>query len=255
MNDDTKTFLTDALSLAESEDSALVGRSSSTRPIPPEVVMRLKVACMELLIAAIESREFREGEGLSKLREDVTNLFFKKLTTSQEETHTLAKKGLQLIVSHSLLPNAKIYLQTSLRPILSSLGTHRMLNLPLLRGLHRLLEQMSDWFNLTLGEKLLDHLRKWTDPEAFLTGQVSWKAGEEAEVAAAILDLFHLLPRTAVKFLESSGEGKQGLVVLSIQLEDKLAALNTPMPNSRVLWSPYRDPLVRFNFELYALTL
>lgn len=51
-------------------------------------------------------------------------------------------------------------------------GTHRSLSLPLLRGLHRLLEQMSDWFNLTLGEKLLDHLRKWADPETYLTGQV-----------------------------------------------------------------------------------
>lgn len=42
-----------------------------------------------------------------------------------QDAHTLAKKGLQLIVSHNLLPNAKSHLQTSLRPILSSLGACR----------------------------------------------------------------------------------------------------------------------------------
>lgn len=69
---------------------------------------------------------------------------------------------------------------------------------------------------------------------------MSWKPGEEAEVAAAILDLFHLLPRAAVKFLEAGGEGRSGLVVLALQLEATLGALPAAMPHPRVLWSPYR---------------
>lgn len=31
----------------------------------------------------------------------------------------------------------------------------------------------------------------------------SWEAGQECHIAAAILDLFHLLPPPAVKFLET----------------------------------------------------
>ncbi len=201
------------------------------------------------------------------------------------------------------------------------------------QGLARLLELMSDWFNLTLGDKLLDHLKNWLAPEKQLTGQVRagawhragrplrlpagvdaqgavpgadsglprlvqrsahtpcalrcanplrcttphalqfmWKPGEEALVASLVLDLFHLLPRAAVKFLEThqgpapaaaaagaatpgsgvaaggatpagdkpaaagaggpadpSASTKLGLVILTIQLEEKLTALNSPV--------------------------
>ena len=41
-----------------------------------------------------------------------------------------------------------------------------------LQGLARLLELLSDWFNLTLGDKLLEHLKNWLNPEKQLTGQV-----------------------------------------------------------------------------------
>jgi hypothetical protein len=53
------------------------------------------------------------------------------------------------------------------------------------------------------GEKLIDHLKKWLEPEKLLTVPHSWEAGQECHIAAAILDLFHLLPPPAVKFLES----------------------------------------------------
>jgi hypothetical protein len=96
-------------------------------------------------------------------------------------------------------------------------------------------------------------------------------AGEEVAIAAAILDLFWRLPRTAVKFLESqppppgaaSTPGalpgaaaaaaaavppqQPGLVVLTIQLEEKLSRMpmaGTPQP--RMLASAYREPLLRF---------
>lgn len=85
-------------------------------------------------------------------------------------------------------------------------------------------------------------------------------------IAAAVLDLFWRLPKTAVKFLESqplpggtapppaappaSGvpPGSQpGLVVLVIELEERLCrmpAASGPLP--RVLTSEYRPPLLRF---------
>lgn len=54
------------------------------------------------------------------------------------------------------------------------------------------------------GEKLIDHLKKWLEPDKVVTLPHSWDTGEEAAVAAATLNLFHLLPNQAVKFLETS---------------------------------------------------
>lgn len=125
-------------------------------------------------------------------------------------------------------------------------------------------------------------------------------AGEEVAIAAAVLDLFWRLPKTAVKFLETqhppalpapgsaaaaaaltggqsgapaaattsaiggsttstgavagaaaggaSGSSNQlGLVVLTIQLEERLSrmpAASSPLP--RILTSEYREPLLKF---------
>lgn len=80
-------------------------------------------------------------------------------------------------------------------------------------------------------------------------------AGEEVAIASAVLDLFWRLPKAAVKFLETpvaplptgAAAPPQGLVVLTIQLEERLArmpAANSPLP--RILTSEYRAPLLRF---------
>ena len=58
--------------------------------------------------------------------------------------------------------------------------------MPLLQGLARLLELLSNWFNVTLGCKLMEHLRKWLEPEKLSQSQKSWKAGEEPKIAAGI---------------------------------------------------------------------
>lgn len=55
------------------------------------------------------------------------------------------------------------------------------------------------------GEKLIDHLKKWLDPESLAGTECGWAADESADIAAAILDLFHRLPPAAVQFLETKG--------------------------------------------------
>jgi hypothetical protein len=57
------------------------------------------------------------------------------------------------------------------------------------------------------GEKLIEHLKKWLEPEKLLAVQHSWDPGQECQIAAAILDLFYLLPPPAVKFLETQARG------------------------------------------------
>ena len=55
------------------------------------------------------------------------------------------------------------------------------------------------------GEKLIEHLKKWLDTTKLLETPHSWEPGQESEIAAAILELFHLLPAQAAKFLETQG--------------------------------------------------
>jgi transformation/transcription domain-associated protein len=87
----------------------------------------------------------------------------------------------------------KELLQSSLRPILVNLAHTKNLSMPLLQGLARLLELFSNWFNVTLGGKLLEHLKKWLEPEKLAQSQKSWKAGEEPKIAAGNASRFHLL--------------------------------------------------------------
>ena len=126
----------------------------------------------------------------------------------------------------------KELLQTCIRPVLLNLRDYSRLSVPLLRGLSRLLSLLSSWFNKTLGEKLLDHLQKWTDPNKMIVQKI-WKEGEEPDVAAAIINLFALLPH-ASHFVEP-------LVKTTIKLEACL-----PGFKSRNVISPYRKPLARY---------
>ena len=62
----------------------------------------------------------------------------------------------------------------------------------------------------------------------------TWKPGDEPKIAAAIIELFHLLPPSS-SFLEK-------LVTLTISLEGLLMTTST---YSHVR-SPYRQPLIKF---------
>jgi len=132
--------------------------------------------------------------------------------------------------SHTRLP--KELLQTCIRPVLLHLRDYSRLSVPLLRGLSRLLSLLSSWFNKTLGEKLLDHLQKWTDPSKIISHNI-WKEGEEPLVAAAIVGIFSSLPH-ASHFVEH-------LVKICIKLEAVL-----PSYKARFVESPFRRPLARY---------
>jgi transformation/transcription domain-associated protein len=114
-----------------------------------------------------------------------------------------------------------------------NLADYRKLSIPLLEGLARLLELLSNWFNVTLGEKLLDYLKKWTEPDKIAATKI-WKQGDEPKIAAAIIELFHLLPPSS-SFLDR-------LVALTINLESLLQSTSS---FSHVR-SPYRAPLTKF---------
>ncbi|KAF5841321.1 hypothetical protein DUNSADRAFT_13397 [Dunaliella salina] len=188
------------------------------------------------------------------------------LTASNEDIWMAAKAGVStLLRAHNKV--AKNTLHTGLRPLLTSFKSHWQLTLPILQGMARLLEMLSEWFSNTLGKRLLEHLCVWMSPEGPCGkgGNCAWRPGEEAAVAAHLMELFHLLPRQAAVFLETHEDeekvevevdGKKetrrvvknrlGLVVLTIELEERLANLRLMVPAPRVMTSPYRQPLTHF---------
>jgi len=188
--------------------------------------VRLRVVAIELLCATL-SYDALKAPPHVELRNQMIGCFFKSLTVRSEAVVAVARDALASVIAQSKLQ--KELLQSSLRPILLNLADYRKLSVPLLQGLSRLLSLLSNFFNLTLGEKLLEHLRRWNDPE-FIAKAKTFKPGDEVKIPCAILSLFHLLPPAPDKFLVD-------LISVTMTLEAQL-------PGSTSLgrqWSPHRE--------------
>ncbi|EPS71616.1 hypothetical protein M569_03143, partial [Genlisea aurea] len=223
-------FLQEALQTAEADETVWAVKFMNLKVVTS--LNKLRTACIELLCTAMAWGDFK-NQTHSDLRAKIISMFFKSLTSRNPEIVAVAKEGLRQVILQQRMP--KELLQSSLRPILVNLAHTKNLTMPLLQGLARLLELLSNWFNVTLGGKLLEHLKKWLEPEKLAQCQKSWKAGEEPKIAAAIIELFHLLPPAAGKFLDD-------LVTLTIDLEDALP----PGQFYSKINSPYRLPLTKF---------
>ncbi|GKV51280.1 hypothetical protein SLEP1_g57947 [Rubroshorea leprosula] len=223
-------FLQEALQIAETDETGWVVKFVNQKVVTS--LNKLRTACIELLCTTMAWADFKSGNH-HELRSKIISMFFKSLTCRTPEIVAVAKEGLRQVINQQRMP--KDLLQSSLRPILVNLAHTKNLSMPLLQGLARLLELLASWFNVTLGGKLLEHLKKWLEPEKLAQSQKSWKAGEEPKIAAAIIELFHLLPLAASKFLDE-------LVTLTIDLEGTLP----PGQVYSEINSPYRLPLTKF---------
>jgi transformation/transcription domain-associated protein len=177
---------------------------------------------------------------VGNIRPHIVSLLFRSLASAPRSCVVAAHRALKEILSLSLNPTEegknqsqlpKELLQRCIRPVLLNLRDFTMLSIPLLRGLSRLLLLLNSWFNKTLGEKLLDHLQKWTDPARIMA--LSLRPGQETKIAASAVGIFCLLPH-ASQFTEL-------LVKTCIKLE---AAL--PGFKNHEVSSPFRQPLARF---------
>lgn len=223
-------FLQEALQIAEADENVWVVKLVNQKMVTS--LNKLRTACIELLCTTMAWADFKSGNH-HELRSKIISMFFKSLTCRTPEIVAVAKEGLRQVINQQRMP--KDLLQTSLRPILVNLAHTKNLSMPLLQGLARLLELLSNWFNVTLGGKLLEHLKKWLEPEKLAQSQKSWKAGEEPKIAGAIIELFHLLPAAASKFLDE-------LVTMTIDLEGTLP----PGQVYSEINSPYRLPLTKY---------
>lgn len=257
------TFVADCCTIVDVDENVIATGAIVRGQAPkPDVITKLHVACMEVLVAALVWPAFRAAGdekikahpwGLGdlmamtgqQLRDKMAMVFIKRLGSSHDEIVDLATQGLKITSANDMLE--KQVLHEALRPILMDLAVYHRMTVQLLRHVHRLMDLLSGQFNVTLGQKLTEHLQKWMEADKYLHGQaqaVAWEPGTEWEIAASMLNIFHKLPPAAKEFLETH-EGRTGIVVLTIGLEEALYQLSgTVMPSK--MWSPYRAPLTRF---------
>eukprot|EP00466_Bigelowiella_natans_P000476 jgi/Bigna1/33130/e_gw1.1.3.1 len=241
-------LLKDAIADARDENNA---NHSSTgiqgRTGRVQLLNRLQVEDIKLMSAALADDVKKKPPDYQDIKNNLIRVFFGSLLSRTPEIVQVAKEGLKKVIEREKLP--KELLQQCMRPILLNLADIRKLCMPLLDGLSRLLELLSNCFNVTLGEKLLDHMRKFADPEVLnkmryenLTenaGTSRMKPEDEVQVAASIIGLFHLLPPASKKFLDP-------LVQITLKLESILPALNFYGGYGTGSSSPYREPLIKF---------
>jgi transformation/transcription domain-associated protein len=215
--------------------------------IPPGVQLRVSSISLIHSVVSGGSDLFFDADpksSIGNIRPHMISLLFRSLVSAPSESVIASHDALRDVLSlsakssgqgdppkaHSRLP--KELLQTCIRPVLLNLRDYTRLSIPLLRGLSKLLSLLSTWFNKTLGEKLLDHLLKWTEPQRITKLRV-WSESEEPMIAATIVEVFWLLPQ-ASKFVEP-------LVGTCLKIEALLSEYKM-----RRTQSPFRMPLVRF---------
>ena len=210
------------------EEQHLTGNFNS-RTGRAQLWTKLRVESLHLMSAALAHEEVRrDPKQHREWKEQVIKIFFRNLLSRNPDINSAAKAGLHAVLLKEKIP--KELLQLCLRPILLNLADHRKLSVALLEGLARLLELLSSCFNVTLGEKLLDHLKHFSSVEGLTRMReeaqqdktntlIRLKPDEEVKIPLCVIELFHLLPPAPEgKFLEA-------LIGIVLRLEEVLPLL------------------------------
>lgn len=160
----------------------------------------------------------------------VTGVYFKSLYSPTPEVKEVAHEGLRMVLLHqSRLPRE--LLQSGLRPILMNLADPKRLSIPGLEGLARLLELLTNYFKVEIGQKLLDHFRFVADPQTLQNASKSpLPENESITKLVRLANIFHLLPSAANIFLDD-------LVNAIVETESKMHFSGA---------SPFSEPLARY---------
>ncbi|KAJ2091537.1 transcription-associated protein 1 [Coemansia sp. RSA 986] len=228
INDELLRLLSEALALADAEDQALVNHPAQVRSNTVSLT-HLRHVCIRMLTAAMVRPEFSDPKN-TPTRARIISVFFKSLYHKSKEVVDVANDGLkQVLLQQQKLPRDLLY--TGLRPILFNLSDYKRLTVASLDGLARLLQLLTNYFKVEVGRKLLDHMQQWANPQ-FLQAASDKPIEDlhEIKILVAILQVFHLLPPTAVVLLDD-------LVSSVVNLEVHLCRRHS---------SPFREPLFRF---------
>jgi len=220
-------LLLESLALADADDELLASKPNEYRTA--EAIIELRVSCIKLLSIAISFPEFA-GQPQNQSRSRVISVFFKSLYFKSPEVIDAANAGLKGVLSQTnKLP--KDLLQNGLRPILMNLQDPRKLNVGGLDGLARLLNLLTNYFKVEIGDRLITHME--TISEGTALQKISFSVIEQnsqMKIVTATLNIFHLLPATAITMMPK-------LIVRVLDLEEKLR---------RTQYSPFREPLLKY---------
>jgi hypothetical protein len=230
--EDLKNLLQDAISdLNEStKEEQYIPGTTLNRANKKRVYAKLKVENLKLLGALLKCNEVLANPKLFKQqKDDVIRVFFNCLLKKDPALIAVAKEGLRELVKRETL--LKELLQECLRPVLLKLPEKRHVTVTLLDCLANLLELLSNCFNTSFGDKLIEHLEEFASQPM--------EKSEEVLIASKILNLFHLLPSPPDKsYLET-------LVNLTMKLEANYPPALAGVECSGAV-SPYRKPLFRY---------
>ncbi|KAF1808723.1 hypothetical protein P152DRAFT_497353 [Eremomyces bilateralis CBS 781.70] len=226
-NDHLNRLLMESLALADADDETLASKPLEHRSA--ESIVRLRVACIKLLSTAQGFAEFGSSPP-NQQRTRVIAVFFKSLYSKAPDVVEAAYTGLSgVLVTTNKLP--KDLLHSGLKPILMNLQDPKKITVEGLEVLARLLKLLTSYFKLEIGSRLLDHMKTIADgPALQRTSFTLIEQHRPMKVIKAILNIFHLLPPTAVSFLGS--------------LVAKVMELELALRRTRI--SPFREPLLKY---------
>ena len=193
-DDQLSRLLHEALGIADAEDTALIGSKTTAKTTAP--LTQLRVVCVQLLSAAMASPEFLSAKQQAT-RMKTLSVYFKLLYAKAPEVVEASYQSLKSVMAtQGKLP--KDLLQSGLKPVLMNLADHKKLSVASLHGLARLLELLTNYFKVEIGQKLLDHFRNLAVPSDIIRASTRQPSEDgELEIMAAIINIFHLLPHPA----------------------------------------------------------
>ncbi|GAA5864979.1 hypothetical protein JCM8547_004259 [Rhodosporidiobolus lusitaniae] len=221
-------LLHEALGIADAEDAALLGGKITSKTMAP--LTQLRVVCVQLLSAALANPQLN-APPYNQTRIRALSVYFKLLYSKAPEVVDAAYQSLkQVMLAQGKLP--KDLLQTGLKPVLMNLADHKKLSVASLHGLARLLELLTNYFKVEIGQKLVDHFRSLAVPADILRASAMQHSEDGVlEVMAAIINVFHLLPHPA------AGQYLEDVVNMVVDAERLLKKLKT---------SIFTPPLAQF---------
>lgn len=228
-NDELNRLVLEALALIDAEDDSLTSAHRASEHRTAEQLVQLRIVSIKLLSLALTLPDYHLIQQ-TQTRSKIMAVFFKTLYNKSSKVVDAAHAGLRAVVAHNTrLP--KDILQNGLRPILLTLSDHKRLKVSGLEGLARLLEVLTNYFKVEIGNKLLDHLNAWAEPEVLQQYSIKTLQGENhINIIVAILNVFHLLPSGAFIFMK-------GLMKTLLDLENRIRRQHN---------SPFREPIAKF---------
>ncbi|GAA6030453.1 hypothetical protein JCM8097_009114 [Rhodosporidiobolus ruineniae] len=228
VDDQLIRLLHEALGIADAEDTALLGGKITSKTMAP--LTQLRVVCVQLLSAALANPQLNTPT-YNQTRIRALSVYFKLLYSPAPEVVDASYQSLKSVMAaQGKLP--KDLLQSGLKPVLMNLADHKKLSVESLHGLARLLELLTNYFKVEIGQKLVDHFRSLAVPADIIRASAKQPSeNSELEIMAAIINIFHLLPHPA------AGQYLEDVVNMVVDVERLLKKLKT---------SVFTAPLAQF---------